>query len=132
MIRGRVPRAIVCVLLFVHLSACMTWQPVELADTPPPPEELSEQLGNRIRVTRADSSRVVLEYVEVRGDSIAGVVDGGSVETIALSEARSVEAWRLEPTYLFVPTFVVLLWFFTEFPLDRDLPPAVTSDSPGE
>jgi len=111
-------------LMVTILSGCMTWQSLELAGAPPQPEELSE----RVRITREDSSQVVLEHAAVRGDSIAGVSDGGDAEAIALSDVRSLETWRLEPAFLFAPAVVVLVLFFTEFPLDDDLPPTVTSD----
>ena len=115
------------ILLLTQLSACMTWQPVDLAGAPPPPEELTD----RLRVTRADSSQVVMEYAAVRGDSITGVVDGESFEGIAFEDVLALEAYRFESGFLVIPAAVTVALLFLHFPFHDDLPPAVTSDSPG-
>ena len=58
--------------------ACSSWQTV----TPSPEAYLSAKSPEEIRVTRLDSSRVVVRAPKLQSDSIVGTTGGGSRPTI--------------------------------------------------
>lgn len=102
----------------------MMWRPAELARITP------EDAPDRVRVTRADSSSVVLEFPSVRGDSIIGTEEGGARTAVALAELEAVDAWEVDPGFLFVPAIGAFLLLLASFPLDDPPTSGVTTDGP--
>ena len=74
--RPRYRRLIAAVLLPVYLRACTQWtaHPV----SPMQVQALNEQETTKIRVTLADSTRLVFEDISLVGDSIVGRTAGTS------------------------------------------------------
>ncbi|HSE66630.1 MAG TPA: hypothetical protein VLB12_06570, partial [Gemmatimonadales bacterium] len=59
-------------LISALMLACTYWQPV----TPNPAEFISEKQPEKVRVTRADGSKVQLRYPRVVEDSLQGMAGG--------------------------------------------------------
>jgi len=79
-----VPPRLVAMLLLCAATACETMKPLQ-------PSQLSSQTINRVWVTRGNDSAIVLMHPEVRGDTLAGFVNG-QYEEMPLSEARTLRA----------------------------------------
>jgi hypothetical protein len=113
---------VVAATLWVSVSGCMAWHPTELDGPRITPEEFPE----RVRITREDSSRVVLDFAALEADSITGMVEAGGPTSIALSDVQRLERWALDPGFIFVPALVAGIVFISNFPLDdpqdRDIP----------
>jgi hypothetical protein len=111
-------------LLLPAVTACMMWRPAELARIGP------QDGPERVRVTRADSSRVVLEYPALRGDSITGTDESGAPAGVALQEVAALEGWEIDPGFFFVPAIVGFLLLLSHFPLDDRPSSGVATDGP--
>jgi hypothetical protein len=85
---GASPR-LVAALLLCAVSACHTVQPIQ-------PSQLSSKAIYRVWITKANDSAIVLADPQLRGDTLAGFVNGAYQE-MALSEVRSLRA--REPAY---------------------------------
>jgi hypothetical protein len=59
------------VLVFAYLSACTKWQVQQVS----PQQLLAEGQPEKLRVSLADNTEVVLQRPEIRGDSLYGVRD---------------------------------------------------------
>ena len=68
-----VPRRLGGVVLTA--AGCSSWQVTEVA----PAELLQDEHPERLRITRGDSSRVILDHPRLAGDSLAGDTAGTSV-----------------------------------------------------
>ena len=84
-------------LLVVAQPACGTWQAVG----PTPQEYLAAHHPDAVRLTRLDSSQVVLRTPTVRADSLVGLIGGGMRQDdperatgVPLGEIQLVEARR--------------------------------------
>jgi len=82
-------KPLVVTLLVCAVTACHTMKPVQ-------PATLSSKSINRIWITKANDSAIVLAEPQLRGDTLAGFVNG-QYEEMPLSDARSLRA--REPAY---------------------------------
>ena len=78
-------RPVALVLMVLHLSACLSWQPTTVS----PPQLIEGEEPSQVRITRTDGERVTIHSPQVRADSIVG--DGG---TVAVSSIQRVEVRR--------------------------------------
>jgi hypothetical protein len=62
-------RLIACILLPTYLGACVTWKTQEAS----PQQVLADEQPDKMRVTLADGSRVVLLEPVVSGDTLTGI-----------------------------------------------------------
>jgi hypothetical protein len=83
------PPRLLATLLVCAVSACHTMKPVQ-------PSQLSSKPINRVWITKGNDSAIVLVNPQLRGDTLAGFVNGAYAE-MPLSEARSLRA--REPAY---------------------------------
>jgi len=83
------------VLIGLHLSACVTWQPVPLNRQ----RILEEQQPERVRIRQADGTRIELRNPRVERDSLIAEVSGQPPSTqlgaetvrIPLADVRGLE-----------------------------------------
>ncbi len=73
-------RVILPLTLLAFLSACHKWVPLE----PPVAQAIAETESGTIRVTLADSSRIVLKEPHISGDSLMAFEDEKEPQTVAL------------------------------------------------
>ncbi len=87
-------RVILPLTLLAFLSACHKWVPLES----PVAQAIAETESGTIRITLADSSRVVLKtgYMEIEGDSLYSVDVNTRPVTLPLSDVLVVEEKKLE------------------------------------
>ncbi len=87
-------RVVLPLTLLAFLSACHKWVPLE----PPVARAIAETESGTIRITLADSSRVVLKtgYMEIEGDSLYSVDVNTRPVTLPLSDVLVVEEKKLE------------------------------------
>jgi hypothetical protein len=78
------PPRLLATLLVCAVSACHTMKPVR-------PSQLSSNTINRVWITKGNDSAIVLVNPQLRGDTLAGFVNG-EYEEMPLSEARSLRA----------------------------------------
>ncbi len=83
-------RLVAIIVLPMFLFGCTKWQVQEMA----PAQFIEEEQPEKIRVTRTDGTKTVLENPQVSGDTLSGVREGLGV-TISLS---SVEALAVRKT----------------------------------
>jgi hypothetical protein len=83
------PPRLLAALLLCAVSACHTMKPV-------PPSQFSSRTIHRVWITKGNDSAIVLVSPQLRGDTLAGFVNG-EYEEMPLSEARSLRA--REPAY---------------------------------
>jgi hypothetical protein len=83
-------RARPLLLLLIYLSGCTSWQVEQVA----PAQLIAERQPSRVRVTRADQSRVVLRDPTIVGDTLVGALDSAKAvweSRVALSEVQRIE-----------------------------------------
>lgn len=83
-------RARPLLLLVIYLLGCTSWQVQQVA----PPQLIAERQPSRVRVTRADQSRVVLRDPTIVGDALVGALDSAKAvweSRVALSEVQRIE-----------------------------------------
>ena len=80
-----VRRIIACVLLPCYLVACSSWKTQEAS----PQQVINEDQPNKVQVTLADGSKLVLEEPAVSGDTLSGLDDGTPVH-IPLADVSSI------------------------------------------
>jgi hypothetical protein len=85
----RVSPRLVTTLLVCGVSACHTMKPIQ-------PSQLSSETIYRVWITKGNDSAIVLADPQVRGDTLAGFVNGAYQE-LSLSEVRSLRA--RQPAY---------------------------------
>ena len=87
-------RVILPLTLLAFLSACHKWVPLE----PPVAQAIAEAESGTIRVTLADSSRVVLQarYNEIEGDSLYAIDELTRPVTLPLRDVVLVEEKEAE------------------------------------
>lgn len=97
-------RQAACATLIATLTACTTLQPVAT-----PQQFIPVARPNRIWVTRADSSKLLVEAPRLLGDTLVGWV-AGRYEEIPLPEARWVSVRQPAPrrTMLLVGAMVAV------------------------
>jgi hypothetical protein len=88
--RPRLDRNAVSLLVGLHLSGCYSWARSTLR----PDELVSAEQPETIRVTGADSARLVLKQPTTRNDSLIGVAADGAVTAVAGEEVCAVEVRR--------------------------------------
>ncbi len=93
-------RLIACILLPCYLVACSSWKTQEAS----PQQVLEDEQPNKVRVTLADGSRVVLKEPVVSGDTLTGSVDGEQ-RSIPLADVADVEVRKAEV----VPTVALVV-----------------------
>ena len=107
-------RVVLPLTLLAFLSACHKWVPLE----PPVAQAIAERDPGTVRVTLADSSRIVLKEPHIMGDSLIAFEDGKEPQTVALplEDLRQVEEQRTNVlatvglvTGIAVVTFVVVV-----------------------
>ena len=81
-------RVVLPLTLLAFLSACHKWVPLE----PPVARAIAETESGKVRITLADSSRVVLKtgYMEIDGDSLYATEKTRPI-TLPLSDVLAVE-----------------------------------------
>ena len=84
-----VPPRLLATLLICAVSACHTMKPIQ-------PSQLSSQTIHRLWFTKGNGSAIVLVNPQLRGDTLAGFVNG-EYEEMPLSETHSLRA--REPAY---------------------------------
>jgi hypothetical protein len=89
---GALSRPFAYAMLSLALVACTRWVPQELT----PAQVVSEMKPARIRVTRSDSTRLVLVQPQVAGDSMIGSVPGRRT-SIPLSDVAAVSLRKGNP-----------------------------------
>ena len=80
-------RVVLPLTLLAFLSACHKWVPLE----PPVAQAIAEEEPGTVRVTLADSSRVVLKEPRISGDSLVALDD---TVRVALDDVQQIEARR--------------------------------------
>ena len=80
-----VRRIIACILLPCYLVACTSWKTQEAS----PQQVINEDQPNKVQVTLADGSKLVLEEPAVSGDTLSGLDDGTPVH-IPLADVSSI------------------------------------------
>ena len=80
-----VRRLIALILLPCYLVACTSWKTQEAS----PEQVLADEQSNKVQVTLADGSQVVLEQPVVAGDTLTGSVDGEQ-RSIPLADVSSI------------------------------------------
>jgi len=80
-----VRRIIACILLPCYLVACSSWKTQEAS----PQQVINEDQPNKVQVTLADGSKLVLEEPAVSGDTLSGLDDGTPVH-IPLADVSSI------------------------------------------
>ncbi len=80
-----VRRFIACILLPCYLVACTSWKTQEAS----PQQVINEDQPNKVQVTLADGSKLVLEEPAVSGDTLSGLDDGTPVH-IPLANVSSI------------------------------------------
>ena len=82
-------RVVLPLTLLAFLSACHKWVPLE----PPVAQAIAETESGTIRITLADSSRMVLKtgYMEIEGDSLYSVDVNTRPVTLPLRDVVLVE-----------------------------------------
>jgi hypothetical protein len=91
------PRCVVAPTLFVSLfAACNSWS----AQSVSPREFFSGRAPREVRITRADSSKLVVQNPRLHGDSVIGdTLDSAAKgQTVPLSEIQAIEIRRNDPT----------------------------------
>jgi hypothetical protein len=85
-------RVVLPLALLAFLSAFYKWVPLE----PPVAQAVAEEEPGTVRVTLADSSRIVLKEPHIMGDSLIAFEDGKEPQTVALplEDLRQVEEQR--------------------------------------
>jgi hypothetical protein len=73
------------------------------------PAIVPADVSSQVRVTRADGTSVVIIEAMMRSDSITGYERSGLPANVALADVQTLEAWRLDPGFLFVPVIVAAL-----------------------
>ena len=97
-------RPIAYLLLICYLPACTTWH-IERGISPA--RVIANQRPDSIRVTRTDSSRLVLVQPNIAaGDSVTAIYNGYRAR-IALSDITTVETKRFNAGATFAGAFVV-------------------------
>ncbi|MEE8193417.1 MAG: hypothetical protein V3T74_11770 [Gemmatimonadales bacterium] len=84
-------RLIACILLPCYLVACSTWKTQEAS----PQQVLADEQPDKVRVTLADGSQVVLEEPVISGDTLTGVAEGQQ-RSIPLSDVADVQVKKTE------------------------------------
>ena len=99
-------RVVLPLTLLTFLSTCHKWVPLE----PPIAQAIAEEEPGTVRVTLADSSRVVLKEPRISGDSLVALDDTVGV---ALDDVQQIEARRTKvlATVGLVSGTVVLAYF---------------------
>jgi hypothetical protein len=85
-------------IVAASLTACSRWQVQSLA----PEALLAERHPDRIRITRADRTTIVLRAPKVSGDTVYGSLREGPdtaarPEAVALADVAQVETRKLDP-----------------------------------
>ncbi len=80
-----VRRIIACILLPCYLAACSSWKTQEAS----PRQVLADGQPDKVQVTLADGSQLVLEEPAVSGDTLSGLDDGTPVH-IPLANVSSI------------------------------------------
>ena len=80
-----VRRIIACILLPCYLVACSSWKTQEAS----PQQVINEDQPDKVQVTLADGSQLVLEEPAVSGDTLSGLDDGTPVH-IPLADVSSI------------------------------------------
>jgi len=80
-----VRRIIACILLPCYLVACSSWKTQEAS----PQQVLADEQPDKVQVTLADGSKIVLEEPVVSGDTLSGLDDGTPVH-IPLADVSSI------------------------------------------
>ncbi len=104
-------RVILPLTLLAFLSACHKWVPLE----PPVAQAIAERDPGTVRVTLADSSRIVLKEPHIMGDSLIAFEDGKEPQTVALllEDLQRVEEKRANtPATVFLILGAAVLAFF--------------------
>jgi hypothetical protein len=73
------------VLLLTYLPACSTWR----VENVPPAQLVQSEAPSEVRITRADSSTLVLGFPRVVGDSLLGRA-GGAQLGIPVTDVRAI------------------------------------------
>jgi len=88
------------IVAFAGLTACASWKVVG----PSPAEFLRTQAPARVRVTRTDSSKVVVQAPTLRGDTLVGTAAAGLAQrdtarqvAVPLSSIQSLAVRRSSP-----------------------------------
>ena len=84
-------RLVAGLLLTTHLSACTSWHVQNVT----PEQVIARDHPNELRVTRTDSSRIVLSLPRVAGDSLFGF-DSHAEFGMPLSDVSSVAEQRFD------------------------------------
>ena len=89
-----------CVLLqlSVFLSACMSWQTQPVSPT----QLINDQRPSVVRVTRPDSSRIVLREPVVQGDTLIGFPQSATADSlirtrVPLADVQDIAILRSDP-----------------------------------
>ena len=93
MISPRRRSGIACLLLLVYLPACTSWQ----VGTSTPAQFVQTEQPDRVRVTRADGTKMELRSPVVQGDSLVGTAgeDTTSHVSLLLSDVQSVAVQKV-------------------------------------
>jgi hypothetical protein len=98
-----IPKSVTLVLLATLTSACVAWQPAPMNGPGITPEDVT----SRVRITRTDSTTVVLTEAMLRSDSITGYEESGARRSVAISDVQMLEARRPSPAVVLLPALVV-------------------------
>ena len=100
MIRSRPWRSTVALMLILLTTACTSWRVEPLA-----PQALLARNPSTLRVMRTDSSMLVLQDPELRGDTLVGTGARGAQVRVPLDSVRQTSTRRFSP----LKTFGVLV-----------------------
>ena len=91
-------RTLSTVLLLAYLSGCTEWR----VAGPTPAEFIAREAPENVRLTRTDSSQIVVEAPRVRSDTLFGILLGGAGKgdtvqryAVALADIRTVEVRKV-------------------------------------
>jgi hypothetical protein len=84
-------RAPVALLTSLCTSACLTWHPEQVA----PQTVLQKWQPTTLRVTRTDSSQVVLDHPELHGDTLVGIGRDKTEVRVPLDSVRQTATRRI-------------------------------------
>ena len=91
----RVGRMLAVITLIGYLSGCYSWRASQNQALAP------EDVGKSVRLSRMDSTTVVLDHTVVSGDSIAGeLIENGRTHTrlaVPLSDIKQTEVHQVNP-----------------------------------
>jgi len=86
-------RARLALTLSLTIPACQSWHTEQIA----PQQVLDTRQPQTLRVTRADSSEVVLDAPELSGDTLLGVARNGDSVRVPLDSVRFTATRRFSP-----------------------------------